>query len=133
MGRCSSSGPEPQGRTVIPKLDAIPSDDTILSATASSIAVAGTYSLEVTSLAQAQKLVAAGQSSSTAAIGDGTPTTITFDFGTINGGTLTGNNSGDNAANTTSNAYADSKVADAINNRCHAPRSANDAAAELSV
>lgn len=70
------------------KLDAIPSDDTILSATASSIAVAGTYSLEVTSLAQAQKLVAAGQSSSTAAIGDGTPTTVTFDFGTINGGML---------------------------------------------
>ncbi|MDP1636501.1 MAG: flagellar filament capping protein FliD [Candidatus Nitrotoga sp.] len=70
------------------KLDAIPSDDTILSATASSIAVAGTYSLEVTSLAEAQKLVAAGQSSSTAAIGDGTPTTVTFDFGTINGGTL---------------------------------------------
>lgn len=70
------------------KLDAIPSDDTILSATASSIAVAGTYSLEVTSLAQAQKLVATGQSSSTAAIGDGTPTTVTFDFGTINGGTL---------------------------------------------
>ncbi|MDP1678592.1 MAG: flagellar filament capping protein FliD [Candidatus Nitrotoga sp.] len=70
------------------KLDAIPSDDTILSATASSIAVAGTYSLEVTSLAQAQKLVATGQSSSTAAIGDGTATTVTFDFGTINGGTL---------------------------------------------
>lgn len=70
------------------KLDAISSDDTILSATASSIAVAGTYSLEVTSLAQAQKLVAVGQSSSTAAIGDGTKTTITFDFGTINGGTL---------------------------------------------
>lgn len=70
------------------KLDAIPSDDTILSATASSIAIAGTYSLEVTSLAQAQKLVAAGQSSSTAAIGNGTATTVTFDFGTINGGTL---------------------------------------------
>jgi len=69
-------------------LDAIPSDDTILSATASSIAVAGTYSLEVTSLAQAQKLVATGQASSSAAIGDGTATTVTFDFGTINGGTL---------------------------------------------
>jgi len=66
-------------------LDATPSDDTILSATASSIAVAGTYSLEVTSLAQAQKLVAAGQSSSTASIGDGTETTLTFDFGTITG------------------------------------------------
>lgn len=69
-------------------LDAISSDDTIFSATASSIAVAGTYSVEVTSLAQAQKLVAAGQSSSTAAIGNGTATTVTFDFGTINGGTL---------------------------------------------
>jgi flagellar hook-associated protein 2 len=70
------------------KLDAIPSDDTILSATASSIAVSGTYSLEVMSLAQAQNLVATGQTSSTAAIGDGTATKVTFDFGTINGGTL---------------------------------------------
>ena len=69
-------------------LDAIPSDDTILSATASSIAVAGTYSLEVTSLAQSQKLAAMGQTSSTDAIGGGTATTVTFDFGTINGGTL---------------------------------------------
>jgi len=69
-------------------LDAIPSDDTILSATASSIAVAGNYSLEVSSLAQSQKLAATGQMSSTAAIGDGTATTVTFDFGTINGGTL---------------------------------------------
>ena len=69
-------------------LDAIPSDDTILSATASSVAAAGTYSLEVTSLAQSQKLAAMGQTSSTDAIGGGTATTVTFDFGTINGGTL---------------------------------------------
>ena len=71
-------------------LDATPSDDTILSATTSSIAVAGTYSLEVTSLAQAQKLVAAGKSSSTAGIGDGTATTVTFDFGTITGTPVNG-------------------------------------------
>lgn len=70
------------------KLDALSSDDTILSATASSIAVAGTYSLEVTSLAQSQKLATTGQLSSTAAIGGVTATTVTFDFGTINGGTL---------------------------------------------
>ena len=65
------------------------SDSSILSATAGSSAVAGTYSLTVTSLAQSQKLVAAGQTSSTAAIGDGTSTVVTFDFGTISGGTLT--------------------------------------------
>jgi len=34
----------------------------------------------------------------------------------INGGTLTGNNSGDNATNTSAQSYADAKVADAINN-----------------
>src|SRR5574340_224212 len=61
------------------------SDTTVFSASASSSAVAGTYSLEVTSLAQAQKLVATGQSSSTAAIGNGIATTVTFDFGTITG------------------------------------------------
>ena len=64
-------------------LKATPSDSTIFSASAASTAVAGTYSLEVTSLAQAQALVATGQTSSTAAISDGTATTITFDFGTI--------------------------------------------------
>ena len=64
------------------------SDSTIFSASASSIAIAGNYSLEVTSLAQAQKLVAAGQTSSTAAIGDGVATTVTFDFGAISGNTF---------------------------------------------
>lgn len=64
------------------------SDTTVFSASASSIAVAGNYSLEVTSLAQAQKLVASGQASSTAAIGDGTATAITFDFGKITGGSF---------------------------------------------
>src|SRR3546814_19447117 len=39
-------------------------------------------------LAQSHSLVAAGQTSSTAAIGNGTATTVTFDFGTISGGTL---------------------------------------------
>jgi len=62
------------------------SDSTIFSASASSIAAAGSYSLEVTSLAQAQKLVATGKSSSTAAIGAGASTTVTFDFGAISGG-----------------------------------------------
>lgn len=65
------------------------SDATIFSASATSTAVAGTYSLEVTSLTQAQKLVAAGQTSLAESIGTGAATTITFNFGTISGGTLT--------------------------------------------
>lgn len=70
-------------------LTATASDKEVFSASATSIAVAGTYSIEVSSLAQAQQLVAAGQASSTAAIGSGASTTVTFDFGTISGGTLT--------------------------------------------
>src|SRR4030067_3759917 len=48
-------------------LKATPSDTTIFSASAASTAVAGTYSLEVTSLAQAEKLGATGQTRRTAA------------------------------------------------------------------
>lgn len=66
-------------------LKATPSDATVFSASASSIAVAGTHSLEVTSLAQSQKLIADAVASSTAAIGAAVTTTLTFDFGTIAG------------------------------------------------
>jgi flagellar hook-associated protein 2 len=66
---------------------ATPSDSSIFSASATSAAVAGTYALNVTQLAQAQNLVATGQTSSTAAIGTGASTTITFDFGSISLGT----------------------------------------------
>lgn len=67
-------------------LKATSSDTSIFTASASSTAVAGTYSLDaVTKLAQSQKLAAAGQTDSTAAIGSGT---LTFDFGTITGGTF---------------------------------------------
>ena len=59
-------------------------DASIASASGSSAAVPGGYALEVTQLAQAQKLTAAGQASSGAAIGNGT---LSFDFGTISGGT----------------------------------------------
>lgn len=60
------------------------SDISVFTASAASTAVAGTYSLEVSSLAQSQKLAAAGQVSQTTAIGNGT---LSFDFGTITGGT----------------------------------------------
>ncbi len=60
------------------------SDPLVASATAGPSAAAGTYSLEVSKLAQAQKLATAGQVSSAAAIGAGT---ISFDFGTISSAT----------------------------------------------
>lgn len=63
------------------------SDTTILSATANAESSAGSYDLNVTKLAQAQSLVAAGQTSSSTAIGSGAATTLTFRFGTITGGT----------------------------------------------
>ncbi|MBD3813463.1 MAG: flagellar filament capping protein FliD [Betaproteobacteria bacterium] len=75
--------------TTLQKLAATPSDPSVFSATAGSTAVPGNYTVEVSKLAQSQSLVAAGQASSTAAIGNGTATTVTFDFGTIGGGTLT--------------------------------------------
>jgi len=57
----------------------------VLTATGDSTAVAGSYAINVTQLAQSQSLVTAGQASATTAIGNGT---ITIDFGTIAGGTL---------------------------------------------
>ncbi|MBC7781059.1 MAG: flagellar filament capping protein FliD [Proteobacteria bacterium] len=60
-------------------------DATTVSASAASSAAAGSYSIEVSALAQSQRLVAAGQASNTATVGTGT---LTFDFGTISGGTF---------------------------------------------
>lgn len=65
------------------------SDTGVFSATAGSAAAAGSYTLDVANLARSQSLVATGKTSATAAIGAGSATTITFDFGTISGGTLT--------------------------------------------
>lgn len=78
--------------TKFQSLKATPSDDTVLSASTTSIASAGTYSLEVTSLAKAQNLIADGRATTTDAIGGETDTTVTFDFGTIGGGTFTAYN-----------------------------------------
>lgn len=80
------------------------SNTSIFSASASSTAIAGTYSLTVTSLAQSQNMVAAGQTSTTAAIGTGTSTTLNFGTGksvVIDGtnNTLQGINDAINAAN----------------------------------
>jgi flagellar hook-associated protein 2 len=74
--------------TSLQKLAATPSDPSVFTATADSTAVPGTYSVNVIQMAQPQNLIAAGQTSTTAAIGTGTATTVTFDIGTISGGTL---------------------------------------------
>jgi flagellar hook-associated protein 2 len=106
---------------------ATPSDTSIFSATASSSAAAGTYALDVTSLAQSQNLVAAGQASSTAAISNGVATTLTFDFGTISGGTLTaGAYSG--AAFTANGSASKSITIDSTNNTLQGIRDAINAA-----
>lgn len=59
-------------------------DATVATASATSAAVPGSYALNVTQLAQAQKLVAGGVASDIAPVGKGV---ITFDFGSITGGT----------------------------------------------
>lgn len=64
------------------------SDSSILTATSDGTAVAGSYPVAVDFLAQPQKLIASGQASSTAAIGSGATTTLTFTFGTISNGSL---------------------------------------------
>lgn len=113
--------------TGLQKLTATPSDSTVLTATAGSAGVPGTYAVSVSQLAQSHNLVAAGQVSSSAAIGDGSPTTLTFDFGTISGGTLTsGIYSG--ASFTSNGGGTASIVIDGTNNTLEGIRDAINAA-----
>ncbi|MES2049019.1 MAG: flagellar filament capping protein FliD [Pseudomonadota bacterium] len=70
-------------------LTANASDSTVLSASTSSVASAGSYNITVGQLAKSQVLSSAGQVSTTAAIGAGASSTISIQFGTISGGTLT--------------------------------------------
>lgn len=58
------------------------SDTNVFSATAASTAAAGSYSLVVSQLAQAQNLVAAGQASDISAIAGTSASTVTFTVGT---------------------------------------------------
>lgn len=68
-----------------------PADATIATASAGTGATPGNYSLKVTTLAQAQKLVAAGTTSSSAAVGKGV---ISFDFGTTGAGSFVSSGTG---------------------------------------
>lgn len=103
------------------------SNTSAFSATAASNSVPGTYSVSVSQLAQSQNLVATGQASDTAAIGNGTATTVTFDFGTISGGTLSsGTYSG--AAFTSNGSGTKSITIDSTNNTLQGIRDAINAA-----
>jgi flagellar hook-associated protein 2 len=62
-----------------------PSVSGILAASSTDASSAGNYSITVSQLAQSQSAIAAGQASTTTAIGNGT---VTIDFGSITGGTL---------------------------------------------
>ncbi|MFY9329866.1 MAG: flagellar filament capping protein FliD [Georgfuchsia sp.] len=69
-----------------PVFKATSADSSVFSATASATAVAGSYAIGVSQLAQSQKIVASGVTDMAASIGAGTATTLTIDFGTISGG-----------------------------------------------
>ena len=66
-------------------IKATAADTNVLGTSGGAGAVPGDYSIEVTQLAQSQKLASAGQLNAQAVVGTGT---LTFDFGTISGGTL---------------------------------------------
>lgn len=72
----------------------------VLSATATADAVNGSFAVEVSKLAQAQRLATTGVASSTAVIGNGT---LTFDFGTISGGSFNSTTGQYSGASFTSN------------------------------
>lgn len=103
-------------------------DASIVAAGAANSAVGGSYSVEVTALAQAQKLTAAGRVSTTDAIGGGATTTLTFDFGTITGtldpltgtydpgATFTSNGAGTKTVTIDSTNNTLAGIRDAINN-----------------
>ena len=79
-------------------LKASAADPAVATVSASSSAVPGSYALKVSQLAQSQKLVAGGVASDIAPVGQGV---ISFDFGTISGGSydaLTGKYTGSSFA-----------------------------------
>jgi len=113
--------------TQFQSLTATLADATVATASASAGATPGTYALEVSSLAQAQKLVAAGQASTSATIGSGTTTTLSFDFGTIAGGTLS-NGTYTGASFTSNGAGTKTVTIDASNNSLSGIRDAINSA-----
>ncbi len=105
----------------------VSSNDASITPSVDNTAAAGAYAISVSGLAQAQNLVSVGQASSTAAIGNGTATTVNFDYGTIAGGSLTaGAYTG--ASFTSSGAALKSITIDSSNNSLQGIRDAINAA-----
>ncbi|MFC0253111.1 flagellar filament capping protein FliD [Massilia consociata] len=69
-------------------LSATSSNKDILNGSASGSAVAGKYRINVSQLASAQSLSTTGRASMSATIGVAAPTTLTFQFGSISGGSF---------------------------------------------
>lgn len=67
---------------------AISTNTDVMVGTATSKAVPGTYKVDVTQIASAQTLATAGRLSTTAAIGTGNSTTLSFQLGTTTGGSF---------------------------------------------
>ncbi len=88
------------------------SDTSVLSATSASGAVPGDYSVQITQLAQAQKLVAAGQASDSAAIGTGV---LSFDFGSLSGSVFNSNGQASKSVTIDASCNTLSGIRDAIN------------------
>jgi len=93
-------------------LTASVSDSTLLTTSAGSGAVAGTYSVEVTKLAQAQKLVSAGFAGTGDTLGTGT---LTFDFGTFDGVGFTSNGNGTKTVTIAAGQNSLAGIRDAVN------------------
>ncbi|WP_332879165.1 flagellar filament capping protein FliD [Massilia sp. S19_KUP03_FR1] len=74
--------------TAFNSLTANASNTGVITATATSTAVAGSYSVAVSQIAQAQSLNSKGVISTSTAIGAGTATTLSFQFGTVSSGTF---------------------------------------------
>lgn len=74
--------------TTFKVLSASAADTGVVSPSASSDAVAGSYSVNVSQLAQAQSLNTKGVTTTTAMIGAGATTTLSFQFGTVTAGTF---------------------------------------------
>ncbi|MBI3230394.1 MAG: flagellar hook protein 2, partial [Burkholderiales bacterium] len=87
-------------------VSATPTDTSIFTASATSKANAGIYSINVKQLAQSQTLATAGIASNTATIGNGGTTTLSFRLGAISGGVF------GLAGNALSNSITSSGIAD---------------------
>jgi flagellar hook-associated protein 2 len=69
-------------------LTAKSTNEAMMTASAGTGAAPGKYKINVSQLAQAQSLMTPGQASTSKQIGDGSKTTLTFQFGTTTGGTF---------------------------------------------